>query len=504
MAERREVLRAMAALQRRAAQVARRTLEAYERARVELLGRLADGDETPLSLQRLGHMVGQVEQRLTALRPELGRILGNGIAQTVRQEAEVAVGEVKLALGKRFVDALPPAQAAVFSPAVPHGMVEALSGQAFDRIKATTADLQARIRAELTQSMMQGEGADKAARRVLGAGVTLNGVNPAVPYTSVYARAEAIALTEMSDAANAAHAATYQRLAQATPGLRQRWSAALCSTTCAACKQLNGQVRGPGEYFSAGRFRGLRPPAHPRCRCRLVAVVPSPKERAKLAAEAAVRDAVQAGTSAGTTPLLPDASLVLSEQRQQARIGVHFGGFSEPPPKGVSQAVRTSIGDQGLLGFLERHPLEAIIINRRNNAGANAVYHGTSLTRPRASVELMVSRPPFTLGQTKGRGGGLSVSTWAEDRLEGILRSLAHELGHHLHLTAGREIDRQVRAAHLLGQGISDYAAEVNHQEYFAETYCAYVFERDLLQELDPEGYKMVVEVLAHQGVTPP
>lgn len=153
----------------------RRTLEAYERARVELLGRLADGNETPLSLQRLGHMVAQVEQRLNVLRPELGRILGNGIAQTVRQEAEVAVGEVKLALGKRFVDALPPAQAAVFSPTVPHGMVEALSSQAFDRIKATAADLQARIRAELTQGMLLGEGADKAARRVLGTGVTLNG-----------------------------------------------------------------------------------------------------------------------------------------------------------------------------------------------------------------------------------------------------------------------------------------------------------------------------------------
>jgi hypothetical protein len=82
-----------------------------------------------------------------------------------------------------------------------------------------------------------------------------------------------------------------------------------------------------------------------------------------------------------------------------------------------------------------------------------------------------------------------------------------HELGHGIHeYDRGKEEGKRVASVVLKRwqdskrENISRYA-NTNEQEYFAESYVAYQFERDWMKRKAPKAYKMVREVLKLIGL---
>jgi hypothetical protein len=282
--ERAEVLAAIIQLDKRGGRLARKMVQAYEQARRDLYYQLGATDPTPLTASRLNGLMAQVDERLGRLYAELSSLAGAAIVETFRKEGEAAVRELK---SLPIPESLPaPRYEAVktalnridvnLATKINNDMVSASVQNTLSKLKAVDAELKAAIRGELTNAMIQGHGAAKAAKAVMSKGLTLEGIRPVFP--TVYARAEAIARTELSRSANNAHLAMYVEEAKDVPGLMVRWSSCLCSRTCGLCRnRLHNQRRRPGQYFTASegkkRFRGTQPPAHPRCLCRIVAEV---------------------------------------------------------------------------------------------------------------------------------------------------------------------------------------------------------------------------------------
>lgn len=280
--DRAEVLKAITALERRGGKLTKELVRAYEYARQDLYNQLGN-DPSELTAYRLNELMAQVETRLGRLYAEVSTLVGTAMAETIRAEAEQAIKEVRTA---PIPSSYPEARRAAISearvrvseslrPRIAHSMVEASTRNALDRIKAIDAELRAGIRAELTSGVLQGKSVQKVAKGILGKGLSNDGIKKVFP--SVYVRAEVIARTEISRAANMAHVEQYKAAAKDLPGLKARWSSALCSQTCSLCRnQLHNQVREAGKpfYASVGKkvFRGAAPPAHPRCLCRLVAI----------------------------------------------------------------------------------------------------------------------------------------------------------------------------------------------------------------------------------------
>lgn len=282
--ERAEVLKAIQALDRRGGRLARKLVQAYEQARRDLYYQLGETEPTPLTATRLNGLMAQVDERLGRLYAELTVIANAAIVETFKKEGEAAVRELK---SLPIPESLPaPRYEAVktalnridvnLATKINHDMVTASVQNTLSKLRAIDGELKAGIRAELTNAMIQGHGAAKAAKAIMSKGLTLEGIKPVFP--SVYVRAEVIARTELSRAANNAHLDFYKREAEEVPGLMVRWSSCLCSQTCELCRgKLHNQRRKPGEMFfgqvGKKKFRGTQPPAHPRCLCRIVAEI---------------------------------------------------------------------------------------------------------------------------------------------------------------------------------------------------------------------------------------
>lgn len=264
--ERKDVIKNINAQDKRGQKLGNETISAYERARREILGIILAADDSPLTILHLQRILIEVQDRLDVLYKELGPLYRTTLASEVQTEAEIAMKEV----GKLKITEDARSYLRIMSPRIPHDMVENMITGSLEHIKAVNDDLTRRIRGELTQSMIRGESTQKAAKRILGEGLTNEGIKPVFP--TVHARAMAIARTEMSTAANTAHVETYKELAKQLPTLQMRWVSAMCSRTCDRCRSYHNDKTKPGDAFP---ISGLScPPAHPRCLCRVVAEVP--------------------------------------------------------------------------------------------------------------------------------------------------------------------------------------------------------------------------------------
>jgi hypothetical protein len=92
-----------------------------------------------------------------------------------------------------------------------------------------------------------------------------------------------------------------------------------------------------------------------------------------------------------------------------------------------------------------------------------------------------------------------SIGHASRTAAESLQRVFSHEMGHHLHLGVGKW-NKQVRDLVHESFGsrkstITRYAG-TSEEEYFAESFAAYVHERAALRKQDPEGYEMVERVL--------
>lgn len=85
---------------------------------------------------------------------------------------------------------------------------------------------------------------------------------------SLTSKATSIERTAIMSVFNAAAQVSYIRAEASLPGLKVEWSTAGQKTVCPKCAGVNGERKKPREKFSIGV---LAPPAHPRCRCRVIA-----------------------------------------------------------------------------------------------------------------------------------------------------------------------------------------------------------------------------------------
>lgn len=79
--------------------------------------------------------------------------------------------------------------------------------------------------------------------------------------------AERLARTEVINAYNEHTMALLDEVAAKDPGIRYRWDASLDSRICQICQRLDALLAEPGTSFAGYP----RPPAHPNCRCTVVA-----------------------------------------------------------------------------------------------------------------------------------------------------------------------------------------------------------------------------------------
>lgn len=245
------------------------------------------------------HLAGiamQVTGALEAFEPaaaaELEEGTTNAMATAVRQTArELLVAEMAMPEGTLrtlLVDNL-----REWAPQIPVGQVARLAEGQRLLVQGLAADVRATVGDSLAASVTQGKGA-KAAARALRTVLT----------ESHDWQLERIARTEINNSANIGHESTIQQAANRFPALdlSKKWSAARDTRACPTCLAL--QALGPiprDQSFQAGSFTGAHPPAHPNCRCRVLAW----SERWGTATKGGLPMSVATTPLAGTVPLVP-------------------------------------------------------------------------------------------------------------------------------------------------------------------------------------------------------
>lgn len=146
----------------------------------------------------------------------------------------------------------------------------------FDRFarsaKRYSGDVRRRVIQELAVGAMRGETMFELSKR-------LERALPRV-FDMAGRRAEMVARTETMNALNVYHNESIQLLAEDDPDIRMRWDATADWRRCSQCASLHGAVVEVDSVFnaawksSAGKSMQStheHPPAHPNCRCVLVA-----------------------------------------------------------------------------------------------------------------------------------------------------------------------------------------------------------------------------------------
>lgn len=164
---------------------------------------------------------------------------------------------------------------------IDRGMIEALIGDVPKLAGKVESDVLNRIRQELTKGAVMGESIPKIAKRILGTGLTQEGLKK--PFPSLKTRCEVIARTEIIRASNTGYMDMADK-AQKVIGeeIYSAWITAgdgrvdpPCPSLAKGTDSRYQSVAGmPGVY----RRNNLPVPtiaSHPRCRCRLVPVLRS-------------------------------------------------------------------------------------------------------------------------------------------------------------------------------------------------------------------------------------
>jgi hypothetical protein len=156
------------------------------------------------------------------------------------------------------------------------GMIEALIGDVPKLAGRVEDQILFRIRDELTKGAVMGESIPKIAKRIMGTGLTQDGMKK--PFPSVKVRAEVIARTEIIKASDAGYEDLAAK-AQEVIGeeIYNAWITAADDRVDPECRAIasgsDGRFKSisghPGVYRREG---GPRPviSTHPRCRCRRI------------------------------------------------------------------------------------------------------------------------------------------------------------------------------------------------------------------------------------------
>jgi hypothetical protein len=250
--------------------LAKRLLEIYEECRKELYIYFleAQGGNDKLKLERLEGLLRETEKQMQYY---------TGLTVEARQSS---IDEAFL-MGQKFGAAAlitggVSLGAEIGIGMINRGMVEALIGNVPKLASRVEEHILFRIRDELTRGAVMGESIPRIAKRIMGTGLTQEGLKK--PFESIKARALVIAQTEIIKASDAG----YEDLAvkaQKVVGeeIYDAWITARDERVSDECKAVeNGSDPRfesiedyPGVYR---RNEGPRPviSTHPRCRCRRV------------------------------------------------------------------------------------------------------------------------------------------------------------------------------------------------------------------------------------------
>lgn len=259
----------------REARLAKDLLRIYEEARQNLYIKFleAQGGKDTLKLQYLEGTIRDIERQMkhytsltsTARQKSIDEAFLFG--QEVGAQMLTAGGvNISIAAGIGLIN---------------RGMVEALVGNIPKLAGRVEDHILFRIRDELTRGAVMGEGIPKIARRILGTGLTQEGLKK--PFPSIQKRCEVIARTEIIRASSIGYMDMADK-AQEVLGeeVFSAWITASDGRVDPPCPALASTGHGgykpvdnmPGVY----RRNNLPIPtvaSHPRCRCRLVPVLRS-------------------------------------------------------------------------------------------------------------------------------------------------------------------------------------------------------------------------------------
>lgn len=231
----------------------------FERARLELHGRLVELPGDKFSAQQVRMALVQVQASLRELlralyekrKTDMDDLLGRSIRQTLR---EIAHHETKFAEAQGRIQAR-----ALRKLASPRGLLlhqYQVSLQAYGQ--QTIGDIQRRLAVHAVKKSTVREMANDIAGRL-----------PTRALQGARWKAERIVRTELIAALNTGHQAALEEAAEFLPDLQRQWDAALDARTSDVCRTLNGQVRALDQPWKYSGRLIAHPPAHPNCRSRI-------------------------------------------------------------------------------------------------------------------------------------------------------------------------------------------------------------------------------------------
>lgn len=182
---------------------------------------------------------------------------------------------------------------------------------------------------------------------------------------------------------------------------------------------------------------------------------------------------------------------------ERARIGTHVRAVRGNLPASARGTVLRGAQLAGLLGLLEKHPIERLEFPSEL-ADEFGEYLGEYEPVSR-TVRLNAGRGPGTYGQPFMPGRMHTVSESSPSLAQALQRSFVHELGHHLLALAARRLgsaepEERLRRALALGRPVS-LRAGTGWKEYFCETQVAIVFHRVATLDYDPVGVRELVRL---------
>jgi hypothetical protein len=156
-------------------------------------------------------------------------------------------------------------------------------------------------------------------------------------------------------------------------------------------------------------------------------------------------------------------------------------------------AVVQAFADAGVAPALEKLPLRKIRIGDALKGGNSTGYY-----YPESHEIELTSQTQHGLQWEPGKI--IAVQFAAVTRTQYMKMLSLHELGHHLHLTAGADIARDIASEYGRARPISMYA-KTDADEWIAESFSVYCSRREELRKHDPVAYRMIVRILQSHGI---
>jgi hypothetical protein len=156
----------------------------------------------------------------------------------------------------------------------------------------------------------------------------------------------------------------------------------------------------------------------------------------------------------------------------------------------------------GIRQWLSENPFSGLEFRDKVVLNQNEVNGWYSYKDRNAQIAL--ARDETSFGAVLDWGQIQSVSTVSSSSIEAIRKTMVHELGHHVHghLLANFPELFGITMRTIRSDAISNYAKSPKRpEEYFAESFAAWVFHRTDFIVFDQQGYATMDKVLNTLGI---